>query len=156
MNDFSRLEAAMRSIRLSTMQDIIDGKRTGTDIISCEAILPPWSPEGLNGDGNHEIGEPCTHEGKSWKCCQAHNSITNPDIEPGKSPAQWAPYHTTDASRAKPFIQPTGAHDAYLKGEVCLWTDGVVYRSVLETANVHSPEEYPQGWDIEGSDDNGE
>ena len=65
----------------------------------------------------------------------------------GSSPAQWAPYHTTDPTKAKPFIQPTGAHDSYQKGEVCLWTDGKVYRSTMETANAYSPEAYPQGWE---------
>lgn len=103
------------------------------------------------GVGSHEVGEPCTNAGQSWRCCQAHNCNDNPDIKPGESPAHWAPYHTTDPARAKPFIQPTGAHDAYLKGEVCLWTDGKVYRSTMETANAYSPADYPQGWqEIEG------
>lgn len=99
------------------------------------------------GDGSHEVGEACTHNGQSWRCCQAHNTNNNPDIEPGNSPAQWAPYHTTDPTKAKAFIQPTGAHDAYQKGERCLWTDGKVYRSVMDGANAYSPEAYPQGWE---------
>lgn len=148
---YSGLEAALRSARLSTIAAITAGERTGTQVIACEEILPAWTKAGPDGDGTHKVGEPCTHAGQSWRCCQAHNSVNNPDIEPGQSPAHWAPYHTTDPARAKPFIQPTGAHDAYLKGEVCLWTDGKVYRSTMETANAYSPTDYPQGWqEIEG------
>lgn len=79
----------------------------------------------------------------------------NPDIEPGKSPAQWVPYHTTDPKKAKPFIQPTMAEDSYQKGEVCLWTDGKVYRSIKEDANAYSPEAYPQGWEVVEIEDGG-
>ena len=120
------------------------------------------------GDGSHEVGEACTHDGQSWRCCQAHNTNNNPDIEPGKSPAQWVPYHTTDPKKAKPFIQPTMAEDSYQKGEVCIWTDGKVYRSIMEPApggprgapppggqRGDSPEAYPQGWEVVEVEDGG-
>lgn len=144
---YSGLEAALRSTRLNAVNEIAAGERTGTDVIACEELLPAWTKAGPKGDGSHEAGEPCAHTGQSWKCCQAHNTTNNPDIEPGKSPAHWAPYHTTDPAKAKPFIQPTGAHDSYLRGEVCLWTDGEVYRSIKEDANAYSPADYPQGWE---------
>lgn len=150
MSKYSALEAALRSTRINALNEIALGERTGTEVIACEELLPAWSKEGPNGDGSHELGEPCTHAGQAWTCCQAHNTNNNPDIEPGKSPAQWAPYHTKDPAKAKPFIQPTGAHDAYLTGEVCLWTDGKVYRSIMETANAYSPEAYPTGWEVVG------
>ena len=148
MSKYNALEAALRSARLNAINEITAGVRTGTDVIACEEILPAWSKSGPKGDGSHELGEPCTHNGQAWQCCQAHNCLNNPDIEPGKSPAQWAPYHTKDAAKAKPFIQPTGAHDAYLLDEVCLWTDGKVYRSNMTTANAYSPAAYPAGWDL--------
>lgn len=144
---YDGLEAALRSARMTTMREILAGDRSGTDVIACEELLPAWTKEGPKGDGSHEIGEPCVHNGQAWRCCQAHNCNNNPDIEPGKNPAQWAPYHTTDPAKAKPFIQPTGAHDAYQKGEVALWTDDKVYRSTLDTANSYSPADYPQGWE---------
>lgn len=120
-----------------------------------EDLLPAWTKAGPKGDGSHEVGEACTHDGQSWRCCQAHNTNNNPDIEPGKSPAQWVPYHTTDPKKAKPFIQPTMAEDSYQKGEVCIWTDGKVYRSIMETANAYSPEAYPQGWEVVEVEDGG-
>ena len=145
---YSGLEAALRSARMTFVSEATAGDRTGTEIVACEELLPAWTKEGPKGDGSHEVGEPCTHAGQAWKCCQAHNTNNNPDIEPGQSPAQWAPYHTTDPAKAKPFIQPQGAHDAYQKGECCLWTDGKVYRSIMEGANAYSQEAYPQGWKV--------
>lgn len=144
---YSGLEAALRSARMTFTKEAATGDLTGTEIVACEDLLPAWTKAGPKGDGSHELNEACTHEGQSWRCCQAHNTNNNPDIEPGKSPAQWAPYHTTDPTKAKAFIQPTGAHDAYMKGECCLWTDGKVYRSTMETANAYSPAAYPQGWE---------
>lgn len=144
---YSGLEAALRSARMTFVSEANAGDRTGTEIIACEDLLPAWTKAGPKGDGSHEVGEACTHDGQSWRCCQAHNTNNNPDIEPGKSPAQWVPYHTTDPKKAKPFIQPTMAEDSYQKGEVCIWTDGKVYRSIMETANAYSPEAYPQGWE---------
>lgn len=144
---YSGLEAALRSARMTFTKEAATGDLTGTEIVACEDLLPAWTKAGPKGDGSHEAGEACTHDGQSWRCCQAHNTNNNPDIEPGKSPAQWVPYHTTDPKKAKPFIQPTMAEDSYQKGEVCIWTDGKVYRSIMEGANAYSPEAYPQGWE---------
>lgn len=148
MSKYSGLEAALRSTRLNALNEIAAGERTGTDVIACEELLPPWTKEGPKGDGSHEAGEPCTHAGQAWKCCQAHNTNNNPDIAPGTHPAQWAPYHTKDPKKAKPFIQPTGAHDSYAKDECCVWTDGLTYISTMEGANAHSPGAYPAGWKL--------
>lgn len=145
-NKYSALEAALRSTRLNAINEITAGERTGTDVIACEELLPAWTKEGPNGDGSHEVGEPCTHAGQSWKCCQAHNTNNNPDIEPGKSPAQWVPFHTKDPAKAKPFIQPTMKEDSYMTGEVCLWTDGTIKRSKVDY-NTYSPDVYPDNWE---------
>lgn len=145
-NKYNNLEAALRSARVTFMTEAAAGERTGTEVIACEELLPAWTKEGPKGDGSHELGEPCTHAGQAWRCFQAHNCNDNPDIEPGKSPAQWAPYHTKNPKKAKPFIQPTGAHDTYQTGECCVWTDGSVKRSKMDN-NAHSPADYPQGWE---------
>ena len=141
------LEAALRSTRVNAINEIVAGERTGTQVIACEELLPAWTKAGPDGDSTHKVGEPCTHDGQSWR--QEHSTKNNPDIEPGKSPAHWAPYHTTDPAKAKPFIQPTGAHDTYMKGEVCLWTDGTVKRSKVND-NAYSPEDYPDNWEDAG------
>lgn len=136
------MQAAVMSARLTMNDEIKAGKRTGTDVVACEALFEEWKP------GKYEKDDVRVHDGQVWRCCQPHDNKNNPDIEPGKSPAQWVPYHTTDPKKAKPFIQPTMAEDSYQKGEVCLWTDGKVYRSTMETANAYSTADYPQGWEV--------
>lgn len=42
------------------------------------------------------------------------------------------------------FKQPTGAHDAYKKGDLVMFK-GKKYESLID-ANVYSPEAYPAGW----------
>ena len=142
------LEAAIRSVKRNFLLEIEEGKRTGTDIIDCEDLVSLWRKEGPKGDGVHERGEVCIRDNQVWRCCQEHNTNNNPDIAPGESPAHYVPYHTKNPAKAKPFVQPTMAEDAYFKDEVCLWTDGKVYRSILETANTKSPADYPAGWEV--------
>lgn len=42
------------------------------------------------------------------------------------------------------FKQPTGAHDAYHKGDTVMF-NGKKYESIIDN-NTHSPEAYPAGW----------
>lgn len=44
------------------------------------------------------------------------------------------------------WSQPTGAHDAYNKGDVVDY-NGTLYQSLID-GNVYSPEAYPTGWAI--------
>ena len=45
--------------------------------------------------------------------------------------------------------QPTGAHDAYMEGDVMRYTDGCVYKS-LANNNVWSPDVMPSYWGLVG------
>lgn len=42
------------------------------------------------------------------------------------------------------FVQPTGAHDSYKKGDIVKF-NGKLYQSTMD-GNAYSPEAYPQGW----------
>ena len=42
------------------------------------------------------------------------------------------------------WVQPTGAHDAYQKGDKVRY-NGNVYESLID-GNVWSPDAYPAGW----------
>ena len=44
------------------------------------------------------------------------------------------------------WSQPTGAHDAYNKGDIVNY-NGVLYKSLMD-GNTYSPEAYPAGWEI--------
>ncbi len=48
------------------------------------------------------------------------------------------------------YRQPTGAHDAYHKGDVVTF-EGTLYRAV-DPIVAHSPAEYPAGWEKAGVD----
>ena len=43
------------------------------------------------------------------------------------------------------FVQPTGAHDAYMTGSE-VYYNGKLYRSIIDN-NVWSPSVYPAGWE---------
>lgn len=53
---------------------------------------------------------------------------------------------TKNKDKPKPFVQPQGAHDAYMLDEVVLYNDQI-FVSVMDN-NVYSPDAYPQGWKI--------
>ena len=154
MSKYNSLEAALRSTRVNAINEITAGERTGTQVIACEEILPKWTKAGPDGDGTHKVGEPCTHAGQSWRCCQEHSTKNNPDIEPGKSPAHWVPYHTTDPAKAKPYAVPQGSRGLYQTGECCLW-EGQVRRSKVDN-NPYSPADYPDNWEAVSDLDTGE
>ena len=46
----------------------------------------------------------------------------------------------------KGFVQPTGAHDAYMIGDKVMY-NGKVYESLIDN-NVWSPDTYPAGWEL--------
>ena len=50
----------------------------------------------------------------------------------------------TPTDNIKDFVQPTGAHDTYAKGDKVRF-NGKVYESVIDN-NAYSPSAYPDGW----------
>lgn len=83
------------------------------------------------------MGAVVTHKGKTWESTTPNNVW-----EPGVS--GWREKVAPGAAPA-PYRQPTGAHDAYKKGDLVTWTDGAVYES-LRDGNVWSPATLPSGW----------
>ncbi len=51
-----------------------------------------------------------------------------------------------EGAAAPEYQQPTGAHDAYAKGDMVTF-QGRVYQSLVD-GNVWSPLAYPQGWQM--------
>lgn len=50
-------------------------------------------------------------------------------------------------SETTDWVQPTGAHDAYMIGDVVKFTDGKTYKSLIDN-NVWAPNTYPAGWEV--------
>lgn len=111
-----------------------------TQILQFEVLVDDWTK------GEYKIGDIRKHNGQVWKCVQAHNNANNPDIEPSKSPAHWVFYKSKDVKYAKHYIQPQGAHDAYMKDEYMIF-EGKTYKSIIDN-NVWNPRDYSQGWKV--------
>jgi hypothetical protein len=88
---------------------------------------------GVNG-----VGDP-----KLYKVAQAHTSQA--DWKPDTTPALYAPIGLDDSGYPV-WAQPTGAHDAYNKGDIVNY-NGVLYESLID-GNVYSPDAYPAGWAV--------
>lgn len=63
--------------------------------------------------------------------------------EPEELPAQWGFVWSNDPKHALPFVAISTS--PYMKGNCCS-EDGQVYASTMDN-NVHSPKEYPTGWE---------
>ncbi len=79
-----------------------------------------------------------------YRCEQTHT--TQADRTPDIVPALFTKV-------AKPgeipiWVQPTGAQDAYKKGDRVWYPDknGHIYESIYDGQNSWSPDAYPQGW----------
>lgn len=82
-------------------------------------------------------------EGKLYRCVQAHTSQAG--WEPDKTPALWT--EVAKPGEIPVWRQPTGAQDAYNKGDKVHYPDkdGPVYVSIVD-ANVWEPGVY--GWEL--------
>ena len=79
-------------------------------------------------------------DGKYYEC------LNDTAYSPTDYPSAWQ----ADGVEPEPepsipeFVQPTGAHDAYKKGDKVSF-NGKIYESLID-ANVYSPSAYPLGW----------
>lgn len=130
--------------QLYAMRKALDGlvvriADSAAEINEYQAAVREWKPGVFAaGDVRQRLGAP-------YKCVQGHDSTQNPDWTPEATPALWMQYHGTTPESARPWIEPTGAHDMYKAGEYTIWTDGKTYRAKMDTA--YSPADYPQAWE---------
>ena len=102
-------------------------------------LYPEWSGESISYKKNDRF----MYHDKFYKVLQNHTSQ-----------ADWTPDTTSslyveiaDPSNEYPeFVQPSGAHDAYAKGDKVTF-EGKHYISLID-ANVYSPTAYPAGWNL--------
>lgn len=86
--------------------------------------------------GTNGVGDP-----QLYKVAQAHTSQA--DWTPDATPALYSPIGLTDEGFPV-WSRPTGAHDAYNKGDVVEY-NGTLYESTID-GNIYSPDEYAAGW----------
>ena len=115
---------------------------TDNERITISVLYPDWTA------GTHTVGEIYNAGGQTWECFASYDNTTYPDVKPDN--ASWRafnrPLHGTSPATARPFAQPTGAHDMYHAGEYMIWTDGKTYRCKSDTA--YSPVDYAAAWEV--------
>lgn len=123
-----------------------------------ESGYPIWT-QPLCAVDAYNLGDIVSYNGKLYK------SIINGNVwAPDAYPAGWEEYtestsggdsgetggsgttesETPPTETIKDFVQPTGAHDAYKKGDKVRF-EGKIYESLID-ANTYSPSAYPDGW----------
>ena len=90
--------------------------------------------------GENTVGDP-----QLYRVVQGHTS--QEDWLPNTTPALYTPIGLDDSGYPT-WSKPTGAHDAYNKGDIVVY-NGSKYESLID-GNVYSPDEYPQGWKVLG------
>lgn len=89
-----------------------------------------------------ELGYVRTYNDVNYECIQAHMTLAS--WIPPNTPTLWK--KITVGAECSPWVQPTGAHDAYNIGD-CVTFNGQTYTSKIN-ANVWSPTVYPAGWQL--------
>ena len=108
------------------------------DALDGVELFPAWK-----ADTAYAVDERVRYGEKLYRCVQAHTSQS--DWTPDATPALWT--EVAKPGEIPVWKQPTGAQDAYNKGDKVHYPDkdGPVYESLMD-ANVYSPEAYPAGW----------
>jgi chitodextrinase len=107
---------------------------TDTDALDVPELFPKWSIK------EYAVGDRVRYEDVLYKCLQAHTAQS--DWTPDVAVSMWV--RVDDPSIEFPeWIQPTGAQDAYMKGDKVSY-NGKHYISIVDN-NVWSPTTY--GWD---------
>jgi len=110
---------------------------TDEEVLTLAPLLPEWEPK------RYEAGAIIQYGGEPYKCIQAHDATGNPGWTPDETKSLWKGYRAA-VEEWPEFVQPTGGHDAYRKGDRVLF-GGARYESLID-GNVWSPTTYPQGW----------
>ena len=107
---------------------------TDEDALQAVELFPQWVI-----DHAYAVDERLQYNGVLYRVVQAHTSQADwtPDITP-------ALFVVVSLDEWPEFVQPTGAHDAYKKGDKVTF-EGKHYISLID-GNVYSPAAYPAGW----------
>ena len=127
------LEAAQK---LRAAMDIAGAKLDDATALDAMALYPLWKT-----DVAYAIGQRVRYGDKLYNCVQAHTS--QGDWMPSATPALWV---RVSIEEWPEFVQPTGAHDAYAKGDKVTYK-GKRYISLID-GNTYSPDAYPAGWEM--------
>lgn len=128
-----------RALQLRAMIEKASVSLPDEDALEAVELFPAWEV-----DTAYAADQRVRHGGKLYRCVQAHTAQDG--WEPPNVPALWT--EVAKPGEIPVWRQPTGAQDAYNKGDRVHYpdADGPVYESTVEN-NVWSPEAYPAGWE---------
>lgn len=108
------------------------------DAVDAVELFPLWV-----ADKAYALDERIRYGDKLYRCVQAHTSQA--DWTPNATPALWT--EVAKPGEIPVWKQPTGAQDAYMKGDKVWYPerDTTVYESTVDN-NVWQPDVY--GWEV--------
>jgi len=107
------------------------------EALEVAALFPTWASK---IGSEVKVGERLWYNGKLYKVIQAHT--TQADWTPDVTPALYVEVSVVEWPG---WVQPTGAQDAYNKGDKVTF-EGKHYMSLID-GNIWSPAAYPAGWE---------
>lgn len=116
---------------------------TDEQAMSVSTLWPEWSPDSVP----YKVDDVRRYGGGLYRCEQDHVSQTS--WTPDAAPSLWSRIEVA-GDGIDVWTQPTGAHNAYDKGDRVHYPDasGPVYVSTID-GNVWAPDAYPAGWQLE-------
>ena len=124
--------------------DVAGATLNDEQALICVRLYRPWETgkEYKKDDflifGVNSVGDP-----QLYKVVQNHTSQA--DWLPSVTPALYTAIGL-DNEGYPIWSQPTGAHDAYNKGDIVNY-NGTLYKSLID-GNVYAPDAYPAGWEV--------
>ena len=124
--------------------DVAGANLTDEKALECVRLYRPWKVGRVVAAGEfltygfNAVGDP-----QLYKVIIEHTAQA--DWTPDTSPSLFTPIGLDDEGYPV-WSQPTGAHDAYNKGDIVNYKD-TLYKSLID-GNVYSPEAYPAGWEV--------
>lgn len=141
INKATREESIQQAeqLRDQLIKDTVLGNATDEQAYIMRYLYPEWLGDGLE----YKKDDRFIYEDKFYKVLQDHTSQS--DWTPDTASSLYV--EIADPSNEYPeFKQPTGAHDAYAKGDKVTF-EGKHYISLID-ANTYSPTDYPAGWQL--------
>lgn len=137
----NRLQAAEQLRRALQM---FAATLTNEQALEIATVYPVWSPDKQYAVGEIiSYGTNSTGDPQLYRVVQAHTSQT--EWTPDASASLYDAFGLDDAGYPV-WSQPSGAHDAYNKGDIVNY-NGTIYRSLID-GNTWAPDAYPAGWEV--------
>ena len=132
--DYDDVLAAVKRMLASSAEGLTD-----EEALQVAALYPTWASR--LGE-QVAAGERLWYDGKLYRVVQQHTA--QDDWTPDKTPALFT---EVSIEEWPDFVQPTGAQDAYNKGDKVTY-EGRHYVSISD-GNVWAPDAFPAGWEAQ-------